>query len=403
MGERLAVHVTADALGAIRRGSPWLFDRSIVRVDDAGHDPGDLAVVFDGRRRFAAIGLWDPESPIRVKILHHGSPVTIDRNWWRDRLRRALDRRQSLAGDHRTTAYRLVHGENDGFPGLVVDRYGDSLVMKIYTSAWFAHLDTLVELLVAEVEPARIVVRTGRRVTRPDTFVEVVHGDRPEGPVWFTERGLAMEADLLHGHKTGHFLDQRDNRGLLATMTAGAEVLDLFSHTGGFALAAAAGGATSVHLVDQSLPALESAARAFARNRSIAAVARCEMTSEVGDVFSALDRLADEHRRFDVVVVDPPSFTSAAGDERRALEIYRRLARSAADLVRPGGLLVQCSCSSRVTTADFVEAVRSGIESRRRTIEEIRVTGHPIDHPIGFEYGAYLKAMFIRLGREPVR
>lgn len=398
MGDRLAVHVTSDAIGAIRRGSPWLFDRSIVRVDDAGHQAGDLAVVFDSRRRFAAIGLWDPDSPIRVKILHHGSPVTIDRDFWRDRLRRSLDRRGSLAVDRRTTAYRIVHGENDGFPGLVVDRYADSIVIKVYSAAWFAHLATITELVVQELQPERVVLRTGRRVTRPEDVPEILVGDRPEQPVWFTERGLAMEADLLHGHKTGHFLDQRDNRALLATMTAGAEVLDLFSHTGGFALAAAAGGARSVHLVDQSRPALESAARAFARNRSIAAVVRCEMTTEVGDVFAALGRLASEDRRFDVVVVDPPSFTSAAGDERRALDIYRRLAGSAVELLRPGGLLVQCSCSSRVSTADFVDAVRSSIERRRRSIEEIRVTGHAIDHPIGFEYGAYLKAMFIRVG-----
>ena len=398
MGDRLAVHVTSDAVGAIRRGSPWLFDRSIVRVDDAGHRSGDLAVIFDSKRRFTAIGLWDPDSPIRVKILHHGSPVSIDRDFWRDRLRRSIDRRGSLDADRRTTAYRLIHGENDGFPALVVDRYGDSLVIKVYSAAWFAHLPTLVELLVEELEPERIVLRTSRRVTRPDDVAEILHGERPTAPVWFTERGLALEADLLHGHKTGHFLDQRDNRALLATMTADAEVLDLFSHTGGFALAAAAGGARRVHLVDTSRPALESAARAFARNRSIAAVARCEMTTEVGDVFAVLDRLADEHRTFDVVVVDPPSFTASAGDERRALDTYRRLARLAVDRVRPGGLLVQCSCSSRVSTADFVEAVRAGIEQRRRTIEEIRVTGHGIDHPIGFEYGAYLKALFIRVG-----
>ena len=151
VGERrLAVRVTADALRQIRGGSPWLYDGSITSVSHDGA-AGDLAVVFDDDRKFAAIGLWDPTSPIRVKMLHVGSPTSIDEHWWRERLSTALEQRQALSDDPDTTAYRCVHGENDGLPGLVVDKYDRTLVVKIYSPAWFPHLAVVVDV----AEPGR--------------------------------------------------------------------------------------------------------------------------------------------------------------------------------------------------------------------------------------------------------
>ena len=203
---RLAVRVTPDALRQIRGGSPWLYDGSITSVSHEGA-PGDLAVVFADDRNFAAIGLWDPTSPIRMKVLHRGKPTQIDATFWRSVLSTAQDRRSSLAADDDTTAYRVVHGENDGLPGLVVDRYDQTLVVKLYTSAWFPHLAAVVAALVDVCAPVRIVLRLSRSVAGGETFGlsdgDTIVGDPPQGPVLFRERDLTMEADVVRGQKTG--------------------------------------------------------------------------------------------------------------------------------------------------------------------------------------------------------
>lgn len=395
---RLAVRVTRDALRQLRGGSPWLYDGSITSVSHDG-SPGDLAVVFDDQRNFAAIGLWDPASPIRVKVLHAGRPRQIDPSFWLDRVDAALDRRSGLLADESTNGYRIVHGENDGLPGLVVDRYDRSLVVKIYTPAWFPHLAAVVGALVERIGPERIVVRLGRSVVAGETFGiadgDTVVGLPPSGPVRFRERGLVLEADIELGQKTGHFLDQRDNRALVRSMAEGLDVLDVFASTGGFSLSAAAGGARSVHLIDQSAPAIETARRNIAHNRHLPEVRRCAVHATVGDAFEVLTRLASRDERFDLVVVDPPSFASNQGAVPRALAAYARLTRLALAVTKPGGTLVQCSCSSRVPTDEFVQAVLDAAASAGRDAHITRRTGHAVDHPIGFEHGEYLKAVYL--------
>lgn len=400
---RLAVRVTAAALREIRAGSPWVFDGSITSVGDTGA-AGDLAVIFDDRRRFAAVGLWDPESPVRIKVLHAGAPVPIDAHWWRGTLRASLDRRASLAVDGATNAYRCVHGENDGLPALIVDRYDATLVVKLYSAALFPHLTTIVDELADLVGPERIVLRLARVVAAGDTFGladgETLLGQQPDGPVLFRERGLTMEADVVHGQKTGHYLDQRDNRTLVRGIAAGRDVLDVFASSGGFALAAAAGGARAVHLVDQSAPALAAAERNLAHNRRLREVRDCATRTTVGDAFdvlAALDRRAQHDAdRYDMVIIDPPSFASRQAQVDRALHAYARLTRLGVAMLRPGGVLVQASCSSRVTSEQFFETVLSAARDAGRPLHEMRRTGHAVDHPIGFDQGAYLKALFAR-------
>jgi len=402
---RVAVRTTPDALRQLRGGSPWLFDRSITAVSDAGRDaaPGDLAVVFDDSRRFAAIGLWDPTSPMRVKILHHGSPLAIDDAWFAARLSEALERRRTLVDDPSTTAHRWVHGENDGLPALVVDRYERTLVVKPYSAAWFPHLRSVVAGLLRFSAPDAVVVRLGRTVAAGETFGlsdgDTVAGRPPDGPVRFRERGLVMEADVVGGNKTGHFLDQRDNRALVRGMADGAAVLDVFSSTGGFALSAAAGGAASVHMVDASSGAIEAAHRNFAHNRHLRPVRDCAVDATVGDAFAVLARLAAEGRRFDVVILDPPSFASNKASVPKALHAYRRLTGAGLAVLADGGTLVQASCSSRVTTDEFADAVLGAARATGATVREVRRTGHPLDHPIGFEQGAYLKALYLTARR----
>lgn len=395
---RLAVRVTRDALRQIRGGSPWLYDGSMTSVSHEGA-PGDLAVVFDDDRNFAAIGLWDPTSPIRLKVLHCGSPTQINGEFWRTVLSTALDRRAGLAADDDTTAYRVVHGENDRLPGLVVDRYDQTLVVKIYTPAWFPHLGEVIDTLVDLQSPVRIVLRLSRGVAGGETFGlcdgDTIFGPPPEGPILFRERDLTMEADVVHGQKTGHFLDQRDNRALVRSMAEGASVLDVFASTGGFSLAAAAGGAKSVHLIDQSAPALDTAKKNLAHNHRLGEVRRCKVHTTVGDAFQVLIELGKRGEQFDIVILDPPSFASNQAAVPRALAAYARLTRLGLAVVKPGGTLIQASCSSRVTTDDFVSTVLNAAASAGVDVHETRRTGHAVDHPIGFEFGGYLKAVYL--------
>lgn len=395
--KRVAVRVTPDAFRQIRGGSPWLYDGSITSISHSG-SAGDLAVVFDDERNFAAIGLWDPDSPIRVKVLHAGKPRSIDSAFWRGQISNALGRRESLIDDPNTTGYRCVHGENDNMPGLVVDRYEETLVVKLYSASWFPHLAGVCEALVEAMNPKRIILRMSRGVGLGETFGltdgNALLGGVPTTPVLFRERGLVMEADVVNGNKTGYFLDQRDNRALVRGIAAGADVLDVFASSGGFSVSAAAGGAKSVHLVDMSSGALESARRNLDHNRHLREVRDCTVETTVGDAFKVLDALVAKHQRFDMVILDPPSFAANQTAVAGALRAYSRLTRSGLKLVKPGGTLIQASCSSRVTFDDFATTVLDTCQANG-SVKEMRRTGHPGDHPIGHEFGGYLKAMYL--------
>ncbi|HEV2069860.1 MAG TPA: class I SAM-dependent methyltransferase, partial [Acidimicrobiales bacterium] len=340
---RVAVRVNNDARRQVQGGHPWVYESSITSTTGEGR-AGDLAVVFDAKRRFQAIGLYDPSSPITVKVLHHGAPVQITPQWWRQRVGDALRRRAPLLASTSTTGFRCVHGENDGLPGLVVDRYGPALVVKLYSRAWVPHLRTIVGVIEELLSPELVVLRLSRAlggaaVPGIDDGTVVV-GEPPAGPILFRENDLVLEADVIAGQKTGHFLDQRDNRRLVGSKAEGARVLDVFSCTGAFSLAAAAGGARSVRSVDVSEKALEAARRNFAHNRRLPSVRRCRLETTTGDAFEVMGALRATGERFDVVVVDPPSFAQRQASVDGALRAYRRLTGLAVGVVEDGGLLV---------------------------------------------------------------
>jgi 23S rRNA (cytosine1962-C5)-methyltransferase len=393
---RLAVRVTPDALRQIRGGHPWVFENAIKSANFEG-EAGDLAVIFDDERRFAAIGLHDPESPIRIRILHVGKPVTINAEWFSTHLDKALDRRATLAADPMTTAYRIVHGENDGWPGLVVDRYADVLVMKLYASSWLRFLPTLVDLLVEKLAPSAVIVRLSREVSRGNTFGlvdgDAVFGTAPTEPVPFLESGLSFEADVCKGNKTGYFLDQRDNRAFVRELADGLRVLDVFASSGGFSVSAAAGGATHVHATDLNPYALESARHNMTRNGFDESM----FTTSVGDAFEEMERLDRAGERFGMVIVDPPSFARKAIEVAGALAAYGRLTARAIRLIEPDGVLVQSSCSSRVAEHEFVGALWDAAYAVDRPLSEFRRTQHAVDHPTDFAFGSYLKTLYARV------
>ena len=404
--DRVAVRLTKDALRQVRGGHPWVFDASVASVKPEGQ-VGDLAVVFDDDRKFAAIGLWDPGSPIRVRVLHTGRPRTVDGTFWREQLTAALERRRPLLDQGDTDAYRWSAGENDGLPGLVVDRYADVAVVKLYSAAWMPHLDDVVAALVdvaaEHAEPVgRVVLRMARTTAtalrRPGTE-HLADGDRllgelPTEPVQFVENGLTFEADVVHGQKTGHFLDQRDNRRRVRDLAAGARVLDVFCCTGGFSVNAAAGGAELVHSVDLSPQAVATARRNLAYNSALPEVAACTHQATVGDAYEVMERLAAKGETYDVVVVDPPSFASRKEQVAGAIRAYARLTDLALELVAPGGTLVQASCSARVDAGTFERVVTTTAADAGRPLRNVQVWGHAVDHPVGFAQGEYLCAVF---------
>lgn len=388
----IAIHISSQAERAVRVGHPWLFENAIQKQSKEGQ-AGDLAVIFDKKRRFLAIGLYDPTSPIRVKILQAKQSATINQDFFRARLTEAAEIRQPLMQSG-TTGYRLVHGENDRLPGLIIDRYADTLVIKLYTAAWFPHLQHVLAALADVHSAERWVLRLGRSVQESETFGledgQILKGDPITEPIEFIENGLTLGADVVRGHKTGFFFDQRDNRFRVRELAQGKRVLDVFSYNGGFAVSAAAGGAESVLSIDISAPALESAQRNIARNQHLPEVANCEFDTWVADAFEALATLT---KKFDLVVVDPPSFANSANQIDGALKAYSKLAELALPRVEQGGILLMGSCSSRVKADAFFATLQRATNNR---LIELERTFHAVDHPMRPEFpeGAYLKALY---------
>lgn len=403
---RVALRVTPAAQRAVRNGHPWLFDRAI-RSQSHDGAPGDLAVIFDDKRRFLGVGLFDPTSPLRVRILQHGEPAIINGDWLLTRIKTALARRADLPASD-TTGFRLLHGENDGLPGLVVDRYGDTIVIKLYTAAWVPQLHALLPALWEALPAAwreRAVLRLSRAVAEQRAHLyglrdgQMLAGALPEGVARFRENGLLFEVEPVRGQKTGFFLDQRDNRQRVGDRVArdhgGGRVLNVFAYSGGFSLYAARGGAAEVVSLDVSKPALASAERNFALNEDNAQVAAAHHVTLAADAFAALAAMRTE-RPFDLVVLDPPAFAQKQSDIARALAAYARLTALGLGVLARGGTLVAASCSSRVPADDFFATVQRTAREAGRVLCAVERTGHAVDHPIGFPEGAYLKCLFAR-------
>jgi 23S rRNA (cytosine1962-C5)-methyltransferase len=396
---RLRLRVTTTAESMIRGGHPWLYDASIREQNRPGQ-PGELAVLFDRSDKFLALGLYDPLSPIRVRVLHCGKPVTADDNWWRARLQTTLARRDGLF-DAQTTGHRCISGESDGWPGLVLDRYDTTFVLKLYSAAWLPRVGEVVGWLREALQPERLVLRLSRNI---QSLAEkefnlregqMLIGDAPQGPVVFLETGIRFEAEVIRGQKTGFFLDQRENRRRVETLAAGRDVLNAFSFSGGFSLYAARGGARSTTDLDISSHALDSARRNFALNAADPHIAACRHECAQADTFDWL--AASTRADFDLVILDPPSLAKREAERAGAIQAYRRLTLLGLPRLRPGGILVAASCSAHVSAPEFHDAVLDALRSSRRKFVELVRTAHAPDHPATFPEAQYLKCVFARL------
>jgi 23S rRNA (cytosine1962-C5)-methyltransferase len=394
---QLRLRLTNTAESIVRSGHPWLFADSIREQNRVGLT-GELAVIYDRNDKFLAVGLFDAESPIRVRILHAGKPQTIDFIWWKAHLEKTLARREKLF-HATTTGYRLIHGESDGWPGLVLDKYNNTLVLKLYTAAWLPRLDEIQALLQEKIPRERIVLRLSRNIQslaekqfqRRDG--QKLFGSTPEGPVIFSENGVRFEADVLRGQKTGFFLDQRENRAEVEKLSRGKKVLNAFSFSGGFSVYAARGGATSVTDLDISAHALESAKRNFALNKNFSSVAACQHETVQTDCFEWLEKALG---KFDLIILDPPSLAKRATEREGAIRAYERLNSLGINLLGHAGILVAGSCSAHVSASEFFDAVRRPAMKSGRKFTELKTLQHPPDHPAGFKEAEYLKVIYLK-------
>lgn len=379
----------------IRWGFPWIYDNELVTDRRTkALAPGSLAVVQDAERQELGLAAVSPGSKMIARMLDRDPAGAVDHGWFAARLRKALTLRERLFD---APFYRLIHAEADGLPGVIIDRFGDTAVIQP-NAAWAdLRLQVLADAL-AEVTGVTTIVANGsgrgRSLEGLPEMQEVLLGAAPDGPVPVPMNGATYMADLTGGQKTGLFYDQRPNHAFVARMAHGARVLDVFSHVGGFALAALAGGAEHAMAVDGSAAALDLAEQG-ARAGGVAE----RFTTRKGDAFAQMTALRDEGARFDLVICDPPAFAPAKPALTAGLRAYEKVAKMGAELVAEGGVLTLCSCSHAATLEKFRNACLRGIGRAGRSPALIRTGYAGPDHPVHPQLAesGYLKALTFAL------
>jgi len=395
--KRLAAKLSSAGERYIKNKHPWIFSDSIVKITADG-SPGDLVIVYGFKKnRVIGIGLYDPKSPIRIKMLHHEGAIPIDSDFFLSKIQKAYSLRLSLLSMN-TNSYRLIHGENDQLPGIVADVFDKVLVLKVYSEIWFPYLSLLTKLMVDIIEPKTVVLRLSRKLQKLDVTEYkdgvVLFGELDNEEVIFKEHGIHFSANVIQGHKTGYFLDHRLNRKLVGKFSKGMRVLDVFSYSGGFSVHALVNGAKEVIGVDISSQALRSAENNAKLNDFTG-----KHKTISGDAFKIMNQMISEKEMFDIVVIDPPSLAKSKKEIEIAKQKYESLAKLGSQLTHSNGLLVLASCSSRINANEFFDINEKVILKTKRDFVLIKSTQHDIDHPIGFEEGAYLKTGYYRFSK----
>jgi 23S rRNA (cytosine1962-C5)-methyltransferase len=375
---------------------PWVFDSSIERVIGEPN-AGDQVDVMSSDGQRIATGLYNPTSTIRVR-LYRWDDGPLDDSFWSSTLAAAVRLRSDILKlGANSSAYRLVFSEGDGLSGLTVDRYDRWLAVQFTSLALYTRRESILALLSEMTEAEGIIARTDRGITSKEGLragQETTIGSVPLEPVTIVEHGLRYRVDLRSGQKSGFYLDQRANRREVASYCRGKQVLDLFCFSGAFSLNAAQCGAGETLGVDSSAPAIELARQNAALNR----INNAEFL--VGDVLEVLERLELDHRRFHVVICDPPKFARQAKDVEHALKGYLRLNVAAIRILEPDGILVTCSCSGLIGRELFTELLANVAEQSGRPIQILEQRGQAPDHPVSASCleTEYLKCVICRVG-----
>lgn len=379
----------------VRQRHPWIFSRAIGNIEGKPA-PGDLVQIMDAQGKFLATAYFNHHSQIRARILSWDEDELIDEDFWEKRIRLAINGRSVLT----SPARRLINAESDQLPGLIVDQYGDFLVMQCLTMGIDRRKTMLTNLLAKIVQPVGIIERSDVAVRAKEGLSEtsgLLWGEAPPDDFAIEENGIKIGVDLLKGHKTGFYLDQRENKTAVCRpeFVKDKEMLNLFAYTGGFGLTAIANGAKSVIHVDSSIPVLEQAERNVALN----GWKRPLDEYIAADAFELLRHYRDTGKQFDLIILDPPKFAHSKRDINRAARGYKDLNWLALRLLRPGGMLATFSCSGLIDADLFQKIIFGAAIDAQRTVQIIQKMGQAPDHPIllTFPESAYLKGLFCRV------
>ena len=394
----MAVKLTTIGERSVRSEHPWIFADSIEKINKEGAS-GDVAIIFSRtKNKVIGVGLYDPDSPIRIKMLYHNGAVKLETEFFAKQINKAFELRIPLLATN-TNSYRLLFGENDGFPGLIADVYNQVLVVKLYAAIWFPYLEIILKQLIEVSQVKTVVLRLSRSLQQMNNTYglfegQVIFGTLNNEVIPFIEHGVNFSANVIKGHKTGYFLDHRENRRRVGALSAQKTVLDVFSYAGGFSVHALANGAKQVTSLDISSQALD-----LAKANGLLNKHKGSHETITGDAFAEMQTLIDKGTRFDIVVIDPPSFAKSKKEMAIAKKKYKQLAALGEKLTAKKGILVLASCSSRVAAEDFFKINTTTLDTQKRSYTVIKQTYHDIDHPVGFLEGAYLKCGYYQFSR----
>lgn len=387
----LTLRLNRDLARTIKRGHPWVYADALRDLPRAL--AGTPAVLLDNRKgQSVAMGFYDPESPLAFRVCDTDGQTKLDHRWAEFRLRDAVALRQSLF-DPKTTGYRLLNGEGDSTPGLVVDVYGDTAVLKLDGAGPIGFWDAAgIAEWIAESLGLKCVYERRKERGREG---RILFGDEPNQPVSFLENGLHFTADVVRGQKTGFFLDQRDNRQLIRNLSRGRTVLNVFAYTGGFSVAAGVGGATQVTTVDLAQPAIEASRTHWQQNN----LTDSNHDAIATDAFEFLTNATSRRQRWDITIVDPPSFAPNQESVAKASSAYQSIIAGGARVTARGGLLAAASCSSHIDLPLFLKLCEEGVSEARRRGTVMAIQGQPPDHPtpLALPEFRYLKFVLLRI------
>lgn len=382
------------------RRHPWIFEGSVARLNGRAR-PGDTVDVIDANGRHLAKAAWSPHSQIRARVWTFDTDTIIDDAFFKRRVADAVARRHAMPQLIGQEGMRIIHGESDGLPGVIADRYGDTICLQLTAAGPDKWRKAIVGALVKATGISRIYERSDSDVRKLEGLTPItgwVHGEAPsdsEPTLSIDENGVRLGVDVVGGHKTGFYLDQRDNRLLTRELAKDKSVLNCFCYTGGFSLQALAGGAKQVLSIDSSGPALSGARANLARNPHLDA-SRAEWLE--ADVFEALRMFRKEERKFDLIVLDPPKFAPSAAHADRAARAYKDINLLGFRLLNPGGYLMTYSCSGGIGLELFQKIVSSAAVDAGRDARILRRLAAGPDHPIALHFpeGEYLKGLLIQ-------
>jgi 23S rRNA (cytosine1962-C5)-methyltransferase len=389
-----SLHLKAGRDKSLKRRHPWIFSGAVERVD--GEPARGETVLVKSAGQPIAVAAWSPQSQICARVWSFDAGVRIEKSFFEAALKKAIQLRSSLPVVHHTNALRLVHGESDGLPGLIVDRYADVLVVQFLSAGAEFWREAILDALAAETGCEAIYERSDAEVRSLEGLqprTGFVRGNREAKRCPILEYGLHYRVDVEAGQKTGFFLDQRENRQRVRALAAGRDVLDAFCYTGGFSVAALAGGAARVTAVDSSASALEVAMENVNSN----SFENSRITFEQADVFAYQRLLRDRGRSFGLIVLDPPKFAPTAAQAKNAARAYKDINLVAFKLLAPGGLLATFSCSGGVPAELFQSIVAGAASDAGADAKILERFGAAADHPVALSFpeGDYLKGLLV--------